>query len=399
MGRNRRGWAALLLLLAGCAANREDTLAAYGRALPPGQLGLVPLPAGEAPPDWSVGWQDRRNLQEAVLNSLDYLAAPSSRKFFPYGEISHERMVASLERFLEILQTSRTAEEFRAAVERDFEVWVARGRDNTGDVLFTGYLRPIFPGSLRPDGVYRHPLYGLPEDLVKGEDGAILGRRREDGRVVPYYTRAELASNHHLDGLELVWLRDPFHAYIAQVQGSAIVELPDGRFLEFGYAGKNGHDYVSIGEVLIEEGKIERHELSLLRLIQYFREHPGDLDRVLEKNPSFVFFQPMEGGPYGALGRKVLPYRSLATDKEAFPRAGLAFVELRLPEYDPEGRLVHRPERFFALDQDRGGAIRSAGRCDVFLGTGDERLLARAGQLYARGRMYYLFLRESVLHP
>jgi membrane-bound lytic murein transglycosylase A len=48
----------------------------------------------------------------------------------------------------------------------------------------------------------------------------------------------------------------------------------------------------------------------------------------------------------------------------------------------------------FALDQDSGGAIRAAGRCDLYLGIGPE-----AGELAGRaqneGKLYYLFLKPG----
>ena len=43
-----------------------------------------------------------------------------------------------------------------------FEVWVARGRSNTGDVLFTGYGTPIYQGSRTRTAEFRYPLYKLP---------------------------------------------------------------------------------------------------------------------------------------------------------------------------------------------------------------------------------------------
>lgn len=366
----------------------------YARQLPPGELGLVPLPAEEPAPDFSIGWHERGRLSEAVQYSLDYLSKPSSKGFFPYGPITHERMVASLRRFQELLDTSASAEEFRAALMSEFEVWMARGRENSGEVLYTGYCRPIFNGSLTRTEKFCYPLYGLPDDLEKGADGAILGRRTESGDVVPYYTAAELRENGHLDGLELVWLDDPFDAYIAQVQGSALIRLPDETMLEVGYAGKNGHEYRSVAQVMIDEGRIPRSRVSLTVLQEYFERNPGEVERLVPMNPSFVFFQESQGGPYGALGVPVTEGRSLATDKDAFPRAGLAYCEVRLPAGDGTAALVQRPYRFFSLDQDRGGAIRSAGRCDVFLGTGDEAL-ARAGHTLSVGRLYYLFLKEG----
>jgi membrane-bound lytic murein transglycosylase A len=52
-----------------------------------------------------------------------------------------------------------------------------------------------------------------------------------------------------------------------------------------------------------------------------------------------------------------------------------------------------RPFRSFVLDQDTGGAIRAAGRADLYFGVGPEaeRL---AGRQASVGRMIYVFLRE-----
>lgn len=391
---------AACILLAACAAPpaEPETASPYDYELGEGQVGLVPLPLGEPWPDFSIGWQMREELIEAAARSLVYLSKPSSQTFFPYGEygeITHEHMVASVTAFRDTLENSVSAEDFLRRLNSDFEVWVARGRSNTGDVFFTGYGTPILDGSRTPGGAYQFPLYTKPEDLEKDpRTGEILGRKLPDGGYAPYWSAAELQANGALAGRELVWLTNPFDAYMAQVQGSAVIRLPDSSLFEVGYAAKNGHEYRSVGLILVEEGKIPKSRLSLQALRDYFAQNPSEAARVLPMNPSFVFFQESAGGPYGCLGQKVTAMHSIATDKDVFPRAALAYVETRLPDYAEDGRLVQRPHRFFALDQDRGGAIRSAGRCDVYMGLGDDAM-ARAGMVASRGRMYYLFLKPG----
>jgi membrane-bound lytic murein transglycosylase A len=46
------------------------------------------------------------------------------------------------------------------------------------------------------------------------------------------------------------------------------------------------------------------------------------------------------------------------------------------------------------MDQDTGGAIRAAGRCDVFMGTGPE-VGELAGRTLAEGKLYYIFVRPD----
>jgi membrane-bound lytic murein transglycosylase A len=50
----------------------------------------------------------------------------------------------------------------------------------------------------------------------------------------------------------------------------------------------------------------------------------------------------------------------------------------------------------FMLDQDRGGAIRSAGRADLYMGIGEtaEQL---SGYQLSPGRLYYLAVRPELL--
>jgi len=371
----------------------DPSLDDFAIALSPGEFGLSRLDPTQVP-DFSVGWYERDDLAESTLNSLSYLAAPSSHEFFPHGPVTHEHMQASLERFLKLLETSSSAEEFGSSVHEEFEVWMARGRENTGEVLFTGYCTPILKGSRTRGGEFLYPLYSLPNNLVKGVDRNNTSMRKNlAGDLVPYWSAHEIESQKLLKGQELLWLNNPFDAYIARIQGSALIEFQDGSRMEVGYAGTNGHDYKSIGGVLVQEGKIQKGELSLTRLRDYFERHPQEADRVLNQNPRYTFFMASEGGPYGCLGRPVLAKRSIATDKDVFPRAGIVFCEVRLPDYDENKKLIQRPMRFFALDQDRGGAIRSAGRCDVFLGVGPEAV-NRAGHVLSVGRMYYLLLRD-----
>ena len=115
------------------------------------------------------------------------------------------------------------------------------------------------------------------------------------------------------------------------------------------------------------------------------------MPEVLGRNESYVFFTPIEGNPRGSLDFEVSARRSLATDKSLFPRAGLCFVDTELPT--PYGDAL--PFRQLMLDQDTGGAIRTAGRADIYLGVGP-RAEQLSGATRSPGQLYYFFLREDV---
>jgi membrane-bound lytic murein transglycosylase A len=115
--------------------------------------------------------------------------------------------------------------------------------------------------------------------------------------------------------------------------------------------------------------------------------------RYTRLNPRYIFFGKQEGDPRGSLNEPVTPMRTIATDKSIFPRGCLAFISTTLPRNEA-GNVVLRPYSGFMLDQDTGGAIRAAGRCDVYIGVGDTAG-ELAGQTYQEGRLYYLFLKQA----
>ena len=386
----------MLLALPACQQKQEElepfrprVKPDYSRELPPGALALRKIDPSQYP-DFSRAYGDRASLIEAARHSLAYLAKPSSQKYFPYGDISHARAVRSLEEFLRLLERVQSPAQLDAELRTRFDVYQSVGYDDRGTVFFTGYYKPIFDGRKQRDSVFRYPLYRQPRDLAKDPEGRTLGRLGPDGRVVAaYHSREEIESGGVLRGQELAWLRDPFEAYVITVQGSARLRLEDGTLWELGYAGNNGHEYASIARVMIDDGAISRDELSLQGMLRYFRENPHKIAHYTRLNPRTVFFKETRGGPFGSINVPVTPFRSIATDKSVFPRACLAFMDTTLPT--PSGP---RPYAAFALDQDTGGAIRAAGRCDIYMGVGPGAE-PTAGRTGAEGRLYYLFIRED----
>lgn len=361
----------------------------YRKPLPPGEKALVKLTDPADWPNFGPGFAHKSGLEQAALYSLDYLNKPSSQQFFPYLDITHERAGRSVQAFLDVLKESTSPEDFDAKVKERFDIYMSRGCDEKGTVLFTGYYRPIFDCRLQPEGEFQYPLYKKPDDLVA--DPVTFKYSRQGGG--PYLTRAEIEHGAlHGKGLELCYLRDRFEAYIVTVQGSGKLRLPDGSFFEIGYAGDNGHEYNSVGQHLVNSNLISPDDLSLQGLIKFFKEHPEELDKALAVNPRYVFFTPRSGGPFGCLNVPVTPYYSIATDKEIYPRACVSYMQTQLPARAPEGGIQNYSYAGFAMDQDAGGAIRAAGRCDVFLGTGPE-VGELAGRTYSEGQIYYIFVK------
>lgn len=384
----------LSTFLFGCPKNELEPFRPvekdYGRPLAPGQMALRKI-GPDRYPDFSRAFYDRSALLASLDNSLAYMQKPSSRRYFPYLDVSHDRAVASLRRMREILESTTSPQELDAAIKREFEVYQSVGCDDQGTVFFTGYYCPIFEGRKHYDRTFRFPLYRRPTDLVVDSEGMTQGRRTPDGTIVPYYTRREIEEGGVLSGTEIAFLKDPFEAYVATVQGSTKLRLEDGSLYELGYAGNNGHQYESVAKRMVADGALKRSEISLQAMLRYFAQHPRDVWKYTWQNPRYVFFQERAGGPYGSLNVPVTPYYSLATDKTVFPRACMAFFTSELP--DPQSREI-RPYASFALDQDTGGAIRAAGRSDIYIGIG-AGAEAVAGRIGAEGRLYYVFLKQG----
>jgi membrane-bound lytic murein transglycosylase A len=381
------------IIIIGCRAPLKKAVAPqYDKPLLPGQPALRKITNPAEIPDFTLACFDVEGLKPAVERSLNYLSKPSSKGFFPVCDINHQMAVDSLKEFLTLLDSGMKGSDLDATIGDRFDVYMSVGCDDNGTVLFTGYYTPIFEGSFTESSRFKYPLYKQPENLVKDTNGVVMGRRMADGSIIPYPPRAVIEDAMMLRGKELVWLADPFEAYIAHIQGSAKVRLSDGNLVTVGYVANNGQEYRSISQALVKEGKILGSQLSLATIIKYFKEHPDEVSRYTRLNPRYIFFDKQEGDPHGSLNEPVTPMRTIATDKSIFPRGCLAFISTILPRNEG-GNVVLRPYSGFMLDQDTGGAIRAAGRCDVYMGVGD-KAGELAGQTYQEGKLYYLFLKQ-----
>ena len=383
-------WAITFLVLAGCEKRNvivsttfPEPQKDYTRQLPPGELALRKITDPSRIPDYTKAFSDTDGLLDAISNSLNYMTKPSSQKFYPYGGITHEHAVRTLQELKKLVASGLSPQQMNTVLREKFDTYISVGCDNQGTVLFTGYYTPIFNGSPVRTDLYKYPLYKSPNDLLKGPDGTILGQKGTDGQIRQYPSREYIQKSNILAGLELVWLGDPFEVYIVHVQGSAKIRMPDGQIEMVGYAAHNGWEYQSIRQKMIADGKFTEKNINMRAMIDYFKAHPDEVDMYVNKNPRFVFFKSEEGDPRGSLNEAVTPFRTIATDKTIYPRAMFAFIAVDLDR--PVG---------FVLDQDTGGAIRAAGRCDVYMGVGDHAG-ELAGKTYREGQLYYLFIKPD----
>ncbi|MEN6373856.1 MAG: MltA domain-containing protein [Smithella sp.] len=359
----------------------------YSRQLPPGELALRKITDPKQIPDYTNACSDLAGLKEAIARSLNYMSKPSSQKFYPYGEITHEQAVKSLQELYKLVSSNLSPRQMNTVLREKFDTYVSVGCDDQGTVLYTGYYTPIFNGSPVRTDRFKYPLYKSPADLIKDAEGNILGQKGTDNQIRQYPDRKDIQKSNILAGNELVWLEDPFEVYIVHVQGSAKIRMPGGQVEAVAYAAHNGWEYKSIRTKMIADGKLTEKNINMKSMIAYFKAHPDEVDKYVNGNPRFVFFRKENGDPRGSLNEPVTTFRTIATDKSIYPRAMFAFAAVDLER--PIG---------FALDQDTGGAIRAAGRCDVYMGIG-EKAGEQAGKAYREGKLYYLFLKPESDEP
>jgi membrane-bound lytic murein transglycosylase A len=332
---------------------------------------------------------DSASLELAIQRSIDYYESAGRDKVYRVADrvVSARQLKETITAFRTILRTTDNNADLKRKIASEFDVYRI-GNGGFNDALFTGYYEPLLRGSLKPTETYKYPLYRLPPDLIKKENK--IGRMK-DGKFIPYYSRREIDVDRVLQGkdLELVWVSDPVELFSLQIQGSGKIKLEDGKLVMVGYAQDNGRPFRSITKFMLEDGKIKSSEASYRYPFLKGKEEKEIYD-ILSYNERYTFFRFLDKEPVGSLGQPVTPDRSIAADPDYFPEGALAFICLRKPVFDTEGHVKERVNfSRFVLNQDKGSAIKGAGRVDLFCGFGAHAEIT-AGTLKENGELYLI---------
>ena len=349
---------------------------------------------------------DYKDLDTAIKRNMKFLLRLNPNLKFRYGNksVSVRQVILTQKLLLEIIKRNPSLDELNRFIMDNFKVYKAAGINGSGKVLFTGYFEPIFLASPKKDKVYKYPIYRRPKDLVvidlspfgRRFKGQKIIARIKGKRVLPYYSREQIELKKILAGknLEIAYLKSFVDVIFLQIQGSGKLRFPDGRVINVGYSISNGRPYRSIGRYLIERGYITRDQLSMQKIREFLNNHPELWPELCRYNPSYVFFSLRKDGPFGNIKVLLTPQRSIATDYRLFPKGALAFIRTKKPILDKNGNIV-KWKKFcrFVLNQDTGGAIKGAGRVDIYFGTG-EKAGIMAGSMKQIGDLYILIKRS-----
>lgn len=357
----------------------------------------------------------RTEFIQALETHAGFLATlkPETQMRFGKRVLSANEYARALQSLVQLSHQTPDDSQFFKDVRESFDFYEMYGGNRWGEVLLTSYFEPEIPGDYKKTSELSEALLRRPNDLIEilggkyderlADAGSLRGRLvrdtdRKRDTLMPYHTRAEIeAGALRLRHLELCWV-NPVDAFFMQIQGSGTIVLPGNQRMRLGYSDQNGHLYHSIGKFLTHVIPLEK--MSLFTIETYLKSIPTEqAAEIMNRNPSFVFFEKIDGAPKTSLGNSVFPGRTIATDSRYFPKGALAFLQFKKPVFESEADLEPKstaPNSRFVFDQDTGGAIRGGGRVDLFWGSGAEAK-RYAGFVKDPARVYYLVPKPETL--
>jgi membrane-bound lytic murein transglycosylase A len=366
-------------------------------------------------------------LKKGILDNVAFIkksSRVSNEIVFGPTKVDKKKYILALE---QLANNSEDFESFNQQVKTNFDFYEVYGNEDWAQIKATSYFAPLLKGSLKKTKEHSQALYMTPEDMINidvdafAEDfpkwkifkeqvleqksskalirARLISEKNAIGKIVPYFKREDIDENNVINNKELVIVYvDPIDSFFLQIQGSGVVELKDGTRFTVGYANQNGHPYVAIGSHLLKT--IPREKMSMQTIEAHLRSlSKKEAQKIMNLNPSYVFFQKIDSQPLAYLGTEVVDGRTVATDNGLFPKGTLAFLQYEKPVFENEKSTEPKewkPSARYILDQDTGGAIRGAGRLDIYAGSGHEAAQF-AGVMKNPAKLYYLVPKAEYL--
>ncbi len=333
----------------------------------PGPLGEGGAERGAATVPWDAlrdGWTgdpaDRVLTQRAVADAAAWLATPAGVR-----ECARERCDASfVHDDLEALRQWVSIDGDRI-VPPSMSMWPVNGG---APVHLTGYATPECAGQAGPTEPPSPntwwPLVARPTDLSRGEPGPA---RAEGMRQLK---------------TPVAWTTDRLEGYLAEVNGSIRLQLPDGTTRCLVNDGTNERPYSSLGKLMIREGVLSPDAATLASLRAAWGQQPDRVNRLMLENARHVYWREVEceSFPSSATGPVLIPFHSVAIDPAIAPPGAPAILE---------ATIGGARRTLLVVCTDRGGAIKGPARCDLYCGIGAEAMSV-AGEISGGARLWLL---------
>ena len=275
---------------------------------------------------------------------------------------------------LKLKKIEKSDEGAKSFFEREFKFIQNTQLKNKG--ILTGYYEPIIDVRKTKDNIYSEPILKLPTD-----------------KEYKNLTRSKIKQ---IDS-DIIAFAKPIDVFFMQIQGSGKIKFKNGKTKRAAYSGNNGKPYVSIGQILINEGELLATQASKQSIEKWmWKAGHEQTKRLINKNPRYVFFKEEEianqKGPLGAMRVALTDMASLASDPNHNPYGLLVWLETKIPK--TPGDYVGHKVGLLASIQDTGSAIKGPFRGDLYFGSGVEAGL-RAGVMKHKAEWKFLVPKKT----
>ena len=289
------------------------------------------------------------------------LAAPEYR-----GPLDKERLLRTVDQLIHWVDTPTGS---AIPLGDQFDFYTLGDPRTKTPVQYGGHYTPVLMVSATPTPEYRFPIYAKPAG------NAPLPSRRE---IMQGALKGQ--------GLEIAWTNDPIGYFFMQVQGSGLIQYPNGSTVLLGFSGKNHYPYTSIGAYMRDKGYLRTDNLSNAAIQQWLAVNPNKLEEVLNSSQSFVFFRPVKEGLRGATGLPVVAGHTASVDTSMIPFGSILLAEL--PLRDNAGKIVQHEWRLL-LATDRRAEDKGTVKIGIYTGEGEAARI-QAQRLHPSGRAFIL---------
>jgi len=269
----------------------------------------------------------------------------------------------------------------------NFYIYKLLNKDGSDKGLITGYYEPILNGSLQKTKRFKYPIYKIPSNLITVDvtefpqlKGMKIRGKVVGNKLVRYPERKDIPKEKNLK--PICYVDDKIDLFFMHIQGSGKVKLQNNEIININYAAQNGRGYYAIGKALIKRKALKKSEVSLQSIKKWLKEHPKEVDEILNLNKSYIFFEEGNKGATGALGIELVANRNIAVDRRYIPLGLPVFIQTKNP-------VTKKDMNLLTVAADVGGAIKGKIRADFYFGSGDEAG-QMAGVMKEKGKLIVL---------
>ncbi|MCI4400110.1 MAG: MltA domain-containing protein [Campylobacteraceae bacterium] len=310
---------------------------------------------------FSVDLRRDENFLKAIDSSIQfYTSILGTDEQFTYGNEQYTplQMLQSLIMFRKMVAKDRPYDEFLVELKEYFDVYSTRASSNGSK--FTGYYTPEIQASQVKTKTFKYPLY-LTKARLKSSKPDFYVQTRNDIRTM-------------------------------EMEGAAILALNDGQMLNLQYAGRKR----AIDELASQKAKIVK------KIVKKDGKKKAVLVKVRQAPKTKAVFYITDTKPLGSLSTELVPGYSAAMDMNVTPVGSLIYVKSKeTSDYSGfvDGNAKEEKKsgfESFMLVHDIGGAIKGAGRVDIYCGEG-RSAQSCTYNVSSKGFVYLLVAKKEAL--